>query len=179
MTEAKTKSVNMTFRALYSYIINTNYRNVSGYFSIFISVASLACAFIFWNSFATGTKIMLILIGLIFTVLNPLMLAFKAFKQLKLSPSYKKPIEYTFYDDGIKVSQGDLSDTLPWNRISALMLTKHMLAIYTSRIHAFVIPVSELGDDGPKILASVVQFTSQYNPKISNSLKRFQSGKGL
>lgn len=179
MKEAKTKSVNMNFKALYSYIINTNYRNVSGFMGIFISVVSIACALIFWNSFATSTKVMLIIIGLVFTVINPLMLAFKAFKQLKLSPSYKKPIDYTFYDDGIKISQGDLSETLPWNRISALMLTKHMLAIYTSRIHAFVIPVSELGEDGPKILTSVVQFTSQYNPKISSSLKRFQSGKGM
>lgn len=179
MKEAKTKSVKMTFKALYSYIINTNYRNISGFIGIFISVASIVCVLIFWNSFATSTKVMLIIIGLVFTIINPLMLAFKAFKQLKLSPSYKKPIDYTFSDEGIKVSQGELSETLPWNRISALMLTKHMLAIYTSRIHAFVIPVSELGDDGPKILTSVVQFTSQYNPKISSSLKRFQSGKGM
>lgn len=179
MTEAKTKSVKMTFKALYSYIINTNYRNISGYMGIFISVLSIVCVCFFWNSFAISTKIMLILVGLVFTVINPLMLAFKAFKQLKLSPSYKKPIDYTFYDDGIKISQGELSETLPWNKISALMLTKHMLAIYTSRIHAFVIPVSELGDDGPKILTSVVQFTSQYNPKLSSSLKRFLSGKGL
>ena len=30
MTEAKTKSVNMTFPALFSYVLNTNYRSMSG-----------------------------------------------------------------------------------------------------------------------------------------------------
>ncbi|MDD6328786.1 MAG: YcxB family protein [Eubacteriales bacterium] len=179
MTAAKTKSVKMNFSALYSYIINTNYRSLSGVMGIVISVGSLVCALIFWTKFAVSTKIMLILVALLFTVINPLMLAFKAFQQLKLSPSYKKPIDYTFTDDGITISQGDVSTTLTWKQICRLMLTKQMLAIYTSRIHAFVIPVSELGEDGPKILTSVVQFTSQYNPKLSNSLKRYQSGKGM
>lgn len=179
MKAATTKSVNMKYKALYSYVINTNYRCISGVIGLGISFLSLIALVVFWKSFSNQTKILLALVGLLFTVVNPIMLAWKTFKQLKLSPSYKKPIDYTFEDKGITIAQGEASDTLPWNRICRLMLTEQMLAIYTSRMHAFVIPVSELGEDRAKILTAVVQFTSQYGPKLSKSLKRFESGKGL
>lgn len=48
-----------------------------------------------------------------------------------------------------------------------------------NRMHAFVIPLDQLGDDKGKILASVVNFTAGYKPRVSRSLKRYQSGKGI
>ncbi len=179
MTSAKTKSVNMTFSALYSYVINTNYRSVSGVMGIFISLASIVLLIIYWDGLKPGSKGLLLFVGLIFTVINPLALAFKTFRQLKLSPSYKKPLEYTFGDEGIYITQGELSENLTWDRIYRILLTKQMLAIYTGRMHAFVIPVSELGDDKGKIITSAVQFTSAYKPRLSKNLKRYESGKGL
>lgn len=176
---AKTKSVNMSFTALYSYVINTNYRSISGVMSLFISIVSLLILAIKWTSIAGNQKVALIIVGLLFTVFNPLILAFRTFKQLKLSPSYKKPLIYTFSDNGITVSQGEQSQDIAWDMICRIMLTNKMLAIYTGRMHAFVIPLSELGDDRGKIIASVVQFTAAYKPRISSSLKRFVSGKGI
>ena len=58
-------------------------------------------------------------------------------------------------------------------------MTKHMIAIYTGRMNAFVIPLTELGDDKSKILTSLVQFTAEYKPRLSRNLKRFESGKGI
>ena len=83
---------------------------------------------------------MIIIVALIFTVINPLMLALKTLQQLKLSPSYKKPLDYTFHNEGITISQGELSQSIEWSNIYRLMMTKKMLAIYTNRINAFVIP---------------------------------------
>ncbi|MGN0151991.1 MAG: YcxB family protein [Wujia sp.] len=179
MKEAKTKSVNMTFPALYSYVINTNYRSLGGVMGVLISLVAIVLLIINWSKFTPTYRVLLLLVGLLFTVINPLMLAFKSFRQLKLSPSYKKPLEYVFADDGIHISQGELHETLKWDMICRIMMTNQMLAIYTSRLHAFVIPLSELGEDKGKILASVVQFTAAYKPRVSKNLKRFQSGKGI
>lgn len=120
-----------------------------------------------------------IIVALMFTVINPLSLAFKTFKQLKTSPSYKQPLVYTFGDDGIGVSQGEEHMDLEWKGVYRLLMTKYMLAVYTNRMHAFVIPLDQLGDDKGKILASVVNFTAGYKPRVSRSLKRYQSGKGI
>ena len=100
-------------------------------------------------------------------------------KQLKTSPSYKQPLVYTFGDDGIGVSQGEEHMDLEWKGVYRLLMTKYMLAVYTNRMHAFVIPLDQLGDDKGKILASVVNFTAGYKPRVSRSLKRYQSGKGI
>ena len=179
MTTAKTKSVKMTFPALYSYVINTNYRSVSGILGLVLSLGAIVLLGTSFRAMSSGQRVVFILIALMFTVINPAALAFKTYRQLKLSPSYKHPLEYTFSDDGIGVSQGEQHMELEWKAIYRLLLTKQMLAVYTNRIHAFVIPLSELGDEKGKILASVVSFTANYKPRVSSSLKRYQSGKGI
>ena len=179
MIASKTKSINMNFSALYSYVINNNYRSFAGVLGICISIGSLIISAVFWDSLGTGQKIMFLLLGLVFTVINPISLAFKSYKQLKLSPSYKKPLEYTFGDEGITIAQGDLKQDISWNMICRVMMSSKMIAIYTGRMFAFVIPLSELGDDKAKIITAIVQFTMEYKPKLSNNLKEYQSGKGL
>lgn len=179
MTETKTKTINMTFSALYSYVINTNYRSASGVMGVFLSVMFAVIAVLKWGALSSGYRVAVVLIAATFTVINPAILALKTLKQLKLSPSYKKPLEYTFKDDGIYIAQDGTALDLEWDKIKKLLLTNSMFAIYTSRVHAFVIPLSELGEEKGKIIASVVQFTENYHPVVSKSLKRYQSGKGL
>lgn len=179
MTTAKTKSVKMTYKALYSYILNTNYRSLSGVIGIIISLMSLVVLILRFDAMSTQRRILFLVLALAFTVINPLLLAFKAFRQYKLSPSYRKPLEYEFSDDGIKVAQGELSQVIKWSDICRILMTKSILAIYTGRMNAFVIPLSKLGDDKGKIIAAVVQFTAEYRPQVSRSLKEYQVGKGI
>lgn len=179
MKEANTKSVKMTFKALYSYVINTNYRSYAGIIGLVISFGALIILVMNWNGFATVQKTMLIIIGLVFTVINPLSLAFKTYQQLKLSPSHKVPLDYTFSSEGITVKQGDVEQLIKWDMICRIMMTKHMVAVYTSRIHAFVIPLSELGEDKGRILTAMVSFTANNKPRLSKNLKVYTSGKGL
>lgn len=179
MIDTKTKTINMTYRALCSYVLNAYYRNFSGIISLVLGVGSIVLMMIGWNDLAGTQKVILTIIAVLFLVINPLQLMFKAYQQLKLSSSYKKPLNYTFSDKGITVSQDDISQDIPWESICRLFMTGNIIAIYTSRYHAFVIPLSELGEEKGKIIASVVQFTAANKPRISKNLVRYQSGKGL
>lgn len=179
MVSSKTKSINMNFPALYSYVINNNYRSVAGIMGILLSIGAFIIVIAFRGQLDVYQRVMFILVGLVFTVINPLSLAFKTFKQLKLSPSYKQPLEYTFGNDGIKVSQGETSLDITWDKIIRVMMTKKVIAIYTGRMYAFVIPLSELGEDRAKIVTAIVQFTAGYRPRLSGNLKEYKSGKGL
>lgn len=179
MTAANTKSVKMTYKALLNYILHTHYRSFAGISGLFLSIAALVILVLGWGQLTASRKGVLIFVACAFIIINPLMLAFKALQQLKLSPSYKKPLDYTFSDKGITVSQGEVSNDIPWENICKILMTKEIFAIYTSRINAFVIPISELGDEKAKIIASVVQFTAQYHPVVSKNLARYQTGKGL
>ena len=152
---------------------------VSGILGLVLSFGAIVMLVIGWNATSGRQKAIFIIVALMFTVINPLSLAFKTFKQLKTSPSYKQPLVYTFSDGGIGVSQGEEHMDLEWKGVYRLLMTKYMLAVYTNRMHAFVIPLDQLGDDKGKILASVVNFTAGYKPRVSRSLKRYQSGKGI
>ena len=179
MTDTRTKSIKMTFRALYSYVMNTNYRSIAGLLGMLLSIGSIVILVIGWNGLLLRQKIIFMIISLAFTVINPVMLAVKTASQLKKSPSYKKPLNYTFGDDGILVSQEEMSQKIKWENIYRIMLTSSMVAIYTSPVMAYVIPLSELGKDKGKILSAVVQFTAAYKPRLSRNLKVYQTGKGL
>ncbi len=179
MTDTKTKSVKMTFKALYSYVMNTNYRNIMGVLGLILSVGSIVILAGGWNQLSIINKIIFLIVALAFTVLNPLSLALKTKKQLDTSPSYKEPLDYTFGSEGIIISQGELSQEVKWSDITRIMLTKSMIAIYTGPMSAFVIPTSELGKDKGRILSTAVQFTAEYRPRLSSNLKVYQTGKGL
>ncbi|MDE6025071.1 MAG: YcxB family protein [Lachnospiraceae bacterium] len=179
MVDTKTKTVKMTYRALCSYILNTYYRSFTGISSLFMGVGSIVLMIIGWKDLAGTQKVILAIVAVLFLVINPLQLMFKAFQQFKLNPTYKKPLNYTFSDNGITVSQEDVSQEIPWESICRLFMTGNIIAIYTSRLHAFVIPLADLGEERGKIIASVVQFTAANKPRISKNLVRYQSGKGL
>ncbi len=178
MNSSNKKTVKMSFKPLYSYVMCTNYRNFSGILSLIISVAAFVIFLLFQDKLSNGYKVLLIAVALLFTVINPLMLAFKTFKQLKLSPSYRKPLDYTFDDEGILVEQGELSQRIEWKHICRLLKSNKMIAVYTSRIHAFVIPLAELGEDKGKIITMMVQYTADNNPVLSSNLREYRSGKG-
>lgn len=179
MKNTTIKSVNMTYRALYNYVLNTNYRSFSGVTGLLLSVMGLVILIAFWDKLAQNQRFVFLMVGIAFTVVNPLMLAFRTFRQFKLSPSYKQPLVYTFGDEGILVEQGDASQKIEWNKICKVMMTTQILAIYTNRLHAFVLPLEVLGDERGKIITTVVQFTAPYKPALSSNLKRFISGKGI
>lgn len=179
MKEANTKSVKMTFKALYSYVLNTNYRSLSGVIGLLLSFGFFVILILTWDNSTVSQKVVYLIIALVFTVINPLSLALKTFQQLKLSPSHKYPLDYTFSDDGITVAQGGTKQLISWDKICRIMMTRSMVAVYTSRIHAFVIPLSELGEDKGKILSAMVQFTANYEPRLSSNLKVYTTGKGL
>ena len=127
MTDTKTKSVKMTFKALYSYVINTNYRNIMGILGLLLSLGSIVMLVLGWGKLSIINKVIFIIVALAFTVLNPLSLAIKTKKQLKTSPSYKMPLDYTFGSEGITISQGELSQDVKWSDVTRIMLTKNRL----------------------------------------------------
>lgn len=179
MVDTKTITVKMTYQSLCSYIMNTYYRGFQGISGLILGFGSLILMVVGWQSLTWKQKVILGIVAGIFLVMNPLMLMFKAFQQFKLSPSYKKPLDYIFSDNGITVRQEEASQEIPWENVCRLFMTGKILAVYTSRLHAFVIPLSDLGEERGKIIASVVQFTAANRPRLSRNLARYKSGKGL
>ena len=112
-------------------------------------------------------------VAVICLIANPITLYLKALNQLRTSPSYKDPVEYEIAPVGMSISLGDASESIGWENVYRLLYTKRMFAIYTNPYNAFVIPNEAMGSDKDIILGRVVNYTSEFRPRLSGNLKVF------
>lgn len=147
-TEGVRVSVGMKVGYMYSFLMQHTHRSFKGIFGVCISVAALvAFALSFDGNGDTTRKVILLIIGLLFTVVNPIILLIKAQQQVLLSPVYKNPLTYLFTEDGMTVSQGGQEQSLAWNAILEIRKTASVLIIYTAKNTASILAYKEMGEN--------------------------------
>lgn len=141
-------SVGMKVGYMYSFLMQHTHRSFKGIFGVCISVAALvAFALSFDGSGDTTRRVILLIIGLLFTVVNPIILLIKAQQQVLLSPVYKNPLTYRFTEDAMTVSQGEQEQSLAWNAILEVRKTASVLIIYTAKNSASILAYQEMGEN--------------------------------
>ncbi len=167
----------MTKEALTNFMVTSYYRRFSGIFSILLGLAGIGMAvreIFFREHMDVPGLAAYVIIALLCLVFNPVTLVSRAKKQLETSPSYQQPVEYTLLPEMMVVSQGEEHLEIGWELIYKIRMTGKMVAIYTSKVNAFVWPLSELGDEKSAILSRVVQYTQEYRPFLSGNLKKYR-----
>ena len=178
MAQEKKFKINMTKEALSSFIFTSYYSRFGGVFSILLGIGGVAMAVreIFFRDHIDAPSLAVYVIIAIFCLaVNPLSLPGKAKRQMETSPSYQQPIEYTLRPDYLEVCQGEEHLEVGWELIYKIRMTKSMVAVYTSKVNAFVWPLSELGEEKASILSRVVQYTQEYQPLLSGNLKKYRT----
>ena len=179
MVQEKQFEINMTREALTDFMLTSYYSRIGGWFSILLGLAGVGMAvreIFFRDSIDVTGLAAYCIIAVICLLVNPFLLISRAKKQLETSPSYQQPTSYTLLPEYLLVSQGEEHLEIGWDLIYKIKMTGKMVAIYTSKINAFVWPLTELGDDRSSILSRIVQYTQPYTPIISGNLKKYRSG---
>lgn len=147
-----TVSVGMKVKYMYSFLFQHTHRSFKGIFGVCISLAALvAFALSFDGNADTTRRVILLVIGLLFTVVNPIILLIKAQQQVLLSPIYKKPLTYGFTEEGMTVRQEEQQQFVPWDKILEIRKTHSVLIIYTARNSASVISYKEMGQQSEAV----------------------------
>jgi hypothetical protein len=167
-------TVNMKVRYMYSFLFQHLHRSFRGIFGVVLSLAALVMFFLSLGEDADATRlIILLIIGLLFTVVNPVMLWFKAQQQVILSPVFKKPLTYAFSEEGMTVIQEEQSQFLEWNKVVAVRKTGTVLIIYTSRNSGSILAWKELGKSRKDVELMVARGCMQAGVKqIPASMKK-------
>lgn len=130
---------------MFRFLMYYNYIGIKGVINLVLSFGALAL-------FVTGAgknpfnNAMLILVALLFTVISPVMLYYKAAKQVKLSPMFLKPIDYTIDSEGIKVFQDGETGKLSWSEMVKVKETAKDFYFYTSLTRAHIVPKEAIKD---------------------------------
>lgn len=143
--EVKT-SVQLNTKQLYEFLMRHTYFSFGGILGLLLSVGGfVGFALLVGNESISPVYLgTLFGIGLLFTVIQPLIIYKNAKKQSK---AYEKfPLEYTISERGIEVRQDDAEGSNEWQNVMKIVSTKRLIIIYTSRVHAYVIPREALKD---------------------------------
>ena len=139
-------SVQLNTKQLYEFLMRHTYYSFGGVLSLLLSAGALVGFFLLLGNKDISPMYLgtLFGIGILFTVVQPLIVYKNAKKQSKAYVEF--PLEYTISERGIEVRQDDAEGSNEWANVMKIVSTKRLIIIYTSRVHAYVIPREALKD---------------------------------
>lgn len=159
--------IGLTASELYAFSMYHAYSSVSGIAGLVLSFGSLIiCAFNFKN-FESTTIIALIVIGLLFTVVQPAMLYSKAKVQARKNESISGSLHYRLSEDGIEISQREQAAFVKWYEVRKIKIAKNAIYVYMSPVRAFIFPKQQCNgyfDDAAALVKDMMEKYKDYEP---------------
>lgn len=124
---------------LFYFLLYHNYARFIGVIGFLFSTACLVGAIISFGKVELYSTLLLLLIGAMFTIYQPIALYRKAVKQAK-HPVMQKPMDYSFGEEGMSVSQDDNCAAVSWDELWKIVARKKAIYIFTDPVRANIIP---------------------------------------
>lgn len=139
-------SVQITVKDMFLFLLQHSYRGVS---LLADAIVTFGAVGLLLAGFGEGDPVKigaLIFVALLFPVIHPLQLYFKARKQVKKNDVFKKPLDYTLTDEGITLSQGAEAQSFTWADVYQVRENRSQMLVYTGRVYACVWPKRALAE---------------------------------
>lgn len=136
-------SIQIQPKDMHHFLVQQNYRSFSGLFGVFLSSAALVYFLCSFQDNEPFKNIILLLIGALFLVVQPLQLKLSSIQKIKAIPMFQQPLEYVLTEEGIQVHQNDQEAEVTWKDIQKVVETKKSIFVYTSPVSAFIFPKNQ------------------------------------
>ena len=136
---------------LFRFLLYHNYCRVIGIVGLIFSAACLAAAAWTFGSVKIGNTILLLLLGALFTIYQPLMLYRKAVVQSR-HPVFSKAAHYVMSDEGITGSQGEESASIRWDELWKVVGRRREIYLFVDPVRANIISKDQAGEKAPQIM---------------------------
>lgn len=146
-------SVSMSAKILYDYLIYHAYSTPAGILGTCFGALGVL---LFFNA-PSVDRVMYLILGAILILYMPISLKLRSAQLMQLSDTYKKPLDYHLDQNGVTVSQGDVSQTMEWNKCVKAVSTRQSILLYTGRNNASIFPRRQLGDKLPALVAVLAE----------------------
>ncbi len=134
--------VELSAGEMFNFMMKHTYSSMSGYIGLILSACALV-AFVMTagnGEISITYKLVLILTALLFTVVQPVNLYMRSKKQVKNNENINKPLQYSFTDSLIHISQGEEQADYEWSQVAKITSSKSCLFLYVSKYRAFILP---------------------------------------
>ncbi len=160
-------SVNMKTRYMFEFLYVNSYSGFRGVINYGFSVVAIIALCAGYGD-SVISMIALLVLASLFTVVDPLLLLFKAWRQVKLNPAFKKPIRYTFNKLGFSLSQDDEKQDEPWELVLLAKETAGCIILFTGNNNALVLPKKDIGSE----LGAFKDLLTEMRPAESRKLRK-------
>jgi len=145
--------VQVTPKQLYKFNLYHCYFNSSnGMFGIVLGIICIFYALSANKVLGTVNTIIVVLLGIMFFVYNPISLYIRSKSRYLRNDALKKPLNYCFDDKGFVLSQEGQSEDMEWADLYKVKESKECIYFFFTRIHANIVPKKCLGDDLDTVL---------------------------
>lgn len=137
--------VKLTRKEMFTFLINNAYRKPMGVISFLFGIGCFAVAGITCRQMGLQSTLLLILLGSIYTIIQPIMLWKSAGRQIAKNPVYKEELSYSFDDKGITVSQGESVTAKGWEECYKVADYGKVVIIYITVNNGIILPKAAIG----------------------------------
>lgn len=139
-------SVQIKVNDMFAFLMHHSYRGVSLIIDAVITVGAIALLATGFGKESPASTVVLVVLALLFTVINPLQLYRRAKKQVTKNEVFQKPLCYVLTEEGITMSQGEVTQSFLWGDVYRIKEYKSLFAVYTGRVYACIWPKRELAE---------------------------------
>lgn len=145
--------VKITTGDLYDYMLRHTYHSTQGLLGACVGALAILV-------FIGNRQPLYLIMGLVVLLYLPWTLFLKSGQQVQSNPAFKESLHYTFSEEGISVSQGEVTQFQKWEDMHKAVSTGRSIILYTSRVNASVFPRKQLGEKS----VQVIEYISTHMP---------------
>ncbi len=140
--------IKLTAKDLYKFNISQAYKGMQGMLSIILPLLVFAYAIATFGDVSIGSTMVYVALGVVFLVYVPVSLWLRVKKTVSDSNNaLSKILHYDFEEDAIRVSVEEENVEFKWENIYQMKSTRDLVLVYTNRFNAYILPISQLGEN--------------------------------
>lgn len=125
-------------KEIYRFLLDYSYTTPSGIAGLALSLASGVWLVSRFSALSGNERVFFGVIFALYTVVNPMLLWWKAKRQAEQSPYFSKPLHYELSTKGITVCSGEERSRIRWDMVVKVKAYGDLIVVYMSRINAFI-----------------------------------------
>ena len=138
--------IKLDAKDLFRFNMQQAYRGMQGILSIILPILVFAYAVTSFGEVSIGSTLVYVGLGIVFLVYVPISLWLRVNKIVKdENNALSKQLHYEFEEEVIRVSIGEESVEFQWENIFQMKTSGPLLLVYTNRINAYVLPLTQVG----------------------------------
>ena len=138
--------ITLTSKDMYRFAIYHAYTGSQGIISILIAALCFFVSVQTRGSVELMYTILYAVFGAVILVYLPVQLYLRSKRQFMLSEALRRPLHYRVDGEGIHTSQDGAAADLPWDRVNKVVSAGGHILVYSSRVNAYIIPKSQIGE---------------------------------